>query len=591
MGPASIAAEIFRPQPTDTLAAQSKRAAADDNRFEDYLDKAQSAGESRESEDVDKKDDAPKADAPDKRDEPSDDNSDAAAAQAASQAAVAQAVVQDAPKAPEDAAKQTTTTPVDATQVKPVQGEGKKPQNGDDAPAAQTQTSQTQVKTVDQHVERSDTSAEGDTDAHAKDVQQSVNTESKVDAALKAAAAVQNDEVRATEDVADASQTKLAKPNDSQRGSADRPGDESASQKKVSGVEVALKQADDERQPVIPRETVQQRKVRESTDAQREAPANAAANQPQKKKADKYDSGPTGGQADRSSRVLAKGDGEASGAKRTGAFAMRLEALSATSRVSTTTTETASIKAGAGDSAAVSAARFLISNPTTTTTANQASVQPATANNTSAGGTFASGTQSAGAASNNIVNDLLTGNVDKSGGIDGMARVLNASGVPGRYQATLRLDPPSMGTVRVQLNLQQEGLSIQVDTQSRHVSKLIESRLDDLREALSLHGIRVDKADVVTKSPHGSETSNPNSHDHSHNQYEQQSATGDADHQMPHDAQGQNASSFGNAHWQGTGDGIDAPAINETQQDTTLSSTGPRSGAGGFAPGAVDLVA
>ena len=228
---------------------------------------------------------------------------------------------------------------------------------------------------------------------------------------------------------------------------------------------------------------------------------------------------------------------------RAGAFAARLESVAGKPAAAPATAEATTIKTGVGDSAAVGTLRFLISGQSTS---GQSTTSSVTGNQASAPGAFASAIEASSASANTIVSDLLAGGADKSGGVDGVARILNASGGAGRYQATLRLDPPSMGTVRVQLNLQNEGLTIQVDAQSKSVAKLIESRMDDLREALSSHGIRVDRASVVTKAPENAQTSDR--HDNSPNQFDQ-SASDDADYQMPRDAQRHEDASFSRGSW------------------------------------------
>lgn len=583
MGPASIAAEIFRPQTTDTLAAQSKKAAADDNRFEDYLDEAQGVNDARESDDVEKSDTTSERDAPTDSDDRADDGTEAAA-QVAGQAAVAQTIVTDAPIEASNDGDENAAARIEAASVasseKPIEAASQADARGDASQAIDSAAGR--EATADQ-IQQADASTKREAVSANEAARQPADSESRAAQALKEAASAPTDKTESVlrtdvESDADTSDDVIRPVR------VDRPVETTANADKESGVRAAIGEANKSHESNVPRESIQQRKVREATDARRVEAANAAANEPQKKKADKNDGDVQRGGAERSPRAVGRGAGESVGAgKKPGAFQARLDAANGASRVSTTTTDTASIKTGVGDSAAVSAARFLISPQTAV---SQSTIQPATGN-TSGAGAFASAIEASSGSANTIVSDLLAGGADKSGGVDGMARVLNASGVPGKYQATLRLDPPSMGTVRVQLNLQQEGLSIQVDTQSKHVSKLIESRLDDLREALSAHGIRVERADVVTKSPENAEASDR--HENSANHFDQSSAE-DADYSMPRDAQGRSDSSFTGARWGDDGESADLP-ISDTSQDTLQSLTDRDVGAQGIVPGAVDLVA
>ncbi len=71
----------------------------------------------------------------------------------------------------------------------------------------------------------------------------------------------------------------------------------------------------------------------------------------------------------------------------------------------------------------------------------------------------------------------------------------------------MQLEPPELGQLRVQVRVQQHAMTLQVDAESSSVARLITSRMAELREALASHGIRVERADVVVKSPASSESS------------------------------------------------------------------------------------
>ncbi len=97
--------------------------------------------------------------------------------------------------------------------------------------------------------------------------------------------------------------------------------------------------------------------------------------------------------------------------------------------------------------------------------------------------------------------------VDDTADLSGVARVLSATSGAGRHQVTLRLEPPELGQLRLQIRMQHQAMTLQVNAESQAVARLIESRLSDLREALAAHGIRMGRADVVVRTPASAEAS------------------------------------------------------------------------------------
>lgn len=160
------------------------------------------------------------------------------------------------------------------------------------------------------------------------------------------------------------------------------------------------------------------------------------------------------------------------------------------------------IKTARGDSAAVSTFRLLTDGAIEASRGQAGNQGASPAVDGVAAGTQSSATRGLNAPNNpgQLVGQLLNASVEKADGAEGLARLLNASSVPGRHQATLRLDPPELGQVNIRIDLKHEGLSLQVQAQSRDVARLLESRLTDLRDALATHGIRIERTDVVVQS-------------------------------------------------------------------------------------------
>jgi len=82
-----------------------------------------------------------------------------------------------------------------------------------------------------------------------------------------------------------------------------------------------------------------------------------------------------------------------------------------------------------------------------------------------------------------------------------IARVVQAK-VSGKDTfARIRLDPPELGTVRVNLHLKSDSVVVRLVADNADARDAIKSRLDDLRSALQQQGVRVDRLEVTTPSP------------------------------------------------------------------------------------------
>ncbi len=163
---------------------------------------------------------------------------------------------------------------------------------------------------------------------------------------------------------------------------------------------------------------------------------------------------------------------------------------------------TGTIKTARGDSAALSTFRLLTDgaiDASRSQSGNHNATQSVDGASASSQTSAARGLTAPNQAGQ-LVGQLLNASVEKADGAEALARLLNASSVPGRHQATLRLDPPELGQVNIRIDLKHEGLSLQVQAESREVARLLESRLTDLRDALATHGIRIERTDVVVRS-------------------------------------------------------------------------------------------
>ncbi|MEW6199598.1 MAG: flagellar hook-length control protein FliK [Planctomycetota bacterium] len=65
-----------------------------------------------------------------------------------------------------------------------------------------------------------------------------------------------------------------------------------------------------------------------------------------------------------------------------------------------------------------------------------------------------------------------------------------------RSVATLRLDPPELGTVRVHMDLRKENLSLRIETQTPAAQRLLHEQVETLRQGLEASGIYLDRIEI-----------------------------------------------------------------------------------------------
>ncbi len=239
-----------------------------------------------------------------------------------------------------------------------------------------------------------------------------------------------------------------------------------------------------EHDPIIPHESIQQRKVKASIEDRREGDSGERHAEGDKKEA-----------KTRGPRLVAS-RGEAQPKIKSDHILHSLK--------------TATVRTGHGDGAAASIARLLVTPPTSASSSSDSGPQGVNAISQAVGGTPGDAPSSPA----NLVGDLLASRAEGNDAIEGVARMLNTGRGSGRYQATMQLDPPDLGQLRVQVRMHQQAMTLHVQAESHSVARMIESRLSDLREALGTHGIRIDRADVVVRTPDTAEAETQQSQHH-----------------------------------------------------------------------------
>ncbi len=102
-------------------------------------------------------------------------------------------------------------------------------------------------------------------------------------------------------------------------------------------------------------------------------------------------------------------------------------------------------------------------------------------------------------ASTTVANLLNAGTTDADP-IASTAQLLRAAGRDGHHQATLKLDPPELGQLRIDIRMHEAGMTLRVDAENAAAAKLIEARLPELKDALSVHGIRVERSEIIVRT-------------------------------------------------------------------------------------------
>lgn len=87
--------------------------------------------------------------------------------------------------------------------------------------------------------------------------------------------------------------------------------------------------------------------------------------------------------------------------------------------------------------------------------------------------------------------------------VDRLTQVLSSSVTPRSSFLRLQLDPPELGQLRIEVRMNQDSLSMRVQTETAAVKGLVEERMGELKAAMHQQGIRVDRVDVEVKPQSG----------------------------------------------------------------------------------------
>ncbi len=92
--------------------------------------------------------------------------------------------------------------------------------------------------------------------------------------------------------------------------------------------------------------------------------------------------------------------------------------------------------------------------------------------------------------------DAKTQSAGEASPFDKLVRSIRMQGGAKYSSATIRLDPPDLGRMRVDVRMSGDELQISVRTESQEAKQLLMGRVADLRAALEQAGIQIDRYDV-----------------------------------------------------------------------------------------------
>ena len=110
--------------------------------------------------------------------------------------------------------------------------------------------------------------------------------------------------------------------------------------------------------------------------------------------------------------------------------------------------------------------------------------------------------------------------------IDRMAQVTRIAMNRGQWQAQIRISPPDLGTVRMDVSVRQNMLTLRVIADHPEARQMLQSRMGELREALGQHGITVDRIDVEARRTTAGENTSQGQDQQSSRQGSNQSGAG-----------------------------------------------------------------
>ena len=92
-------------------------------------------------------------------------------------------------------------------------------------------------------------------------------------------------------------------------------------------------------------------------------------------------------------------------------------------------------------------------------------------------------------------------NLQRSESVQEMARVVRSTIGGKNASMTLRLDPPELGQLRIDVRMHDQTLEVRIEADTKAGHDMLRTRLGQLRQALESQGVRLDQLDVQIRQP------------------------------------------------------------------------------------------
>jgi len=152
-----------------------------------------------------------------------------------------------------------------------------------------------------------------------------------------------------------------------------------------------------------------------------------------------------------------------------------------------------------------------------------------------------------------------------------LARIVRSNIGQRHSNLVLRLDPPELGSIRIDMRMHDQTLTLRIEAQTPAGQEALQARLTDLRGALEQHGIQLNRVDVELRAPappgNNQDANDPNSGSLPWNEGE---TNGSWDQPTPHD--GYHSADSSHRFISSESATIEATDVGEIEQDDVTHS-------------------
>ena len=152
-----------------------------------------------------------------------------------------------------------------------------------------------------------------------------------------------------------------------------------------------------------------------------------------------------------------------------------------------------------------------------------------------------------------------------------LARIVRSNIGQRHSSLVLRLDPPELGNIRIDMRMHDQTLTLRIEAQTPAGQEALQGRLADLRSALEQHGIQLRQVDVELRDPAPTdETRDAHNRNSESSPWDEGETNGSWDQPAPHD--GRHAADHPPPSLPSESATIEATDVGETEHDNVRHS-------------------